>query len=218
MAGVHRFGDRLERRELRRRARGRARLPRRGPARSRASRRTRRRSCRSKAGASRSRWALRRRRKARPAGPAACRRRRKSARTRRAAMPDHEQITMSADGLMKAAGHRACLDGQQLGVGVRVVSHRGEPLQRAPAVVELPLGVCVRAGCARHHFDEDQQHVAVGGDQLLGQLEGVPAGVVVVDAYDDIVKTCLLLVRVRGEGPETRRRRDDESSCALRDS
>jgi hypothetical protein len=95
---------------------------------------------------------------------------------------------MSADGLMKAAGHRAGLDGQQLGVGVRIVSYRGEPLQRAPAVVELPLGVSVRAGCAHHHFDEDQQHVAVGGDQLLGQLEGVPAGLVVVDADDDVVK------------------------------
>jgi hypothetical protein len=95
---------------------------------------------------------------------------------------------MSADGLMKAAGHRACLDRQQLRVGVRIVSHRGEPLQRAPALVELPLGVGVRAGCAHHHLDEDQQHVAVGGDQLLGQLEGVPAGLIVVYAYNHVVK------------------------------
>lgn len=71
---------------------------------------------------------------------------------------------------------------------MRIVSYRGEPLQRAPAIVELPLGVSVRAGCAHNHLDEDEQHVAVHGEKLPGQLEGVPAGPVVVYAYDDVVK------------------------------
>ena len=146
MAGVHRFGDRLERRELGaplagERARHGQRLLARGravvPDADRVERRQARRVAGGRHGDGGGRVLQDLPRVVADEGPLELVAPRG---------PDHEQVTMSADGLMKAAGHRACLDGQQLRVGVRIVSHRGEPLQRAPAVVELPLGVGVRAG------------------------------------------------------------------------
>ena len=131
---------------------------------------------------------------------------------------DHEQISVSADGLMKAAGHRAGLDGQQLCFGARTISHRRKPLQRAPAVVELPLGVGLRAGRPHDHLDIHQQQVAVQGDQLLGQLEGVLAGLVVVDSYDDVFEHPSCSFHAGLWASEHPPRRRDRSSSALRDS
>jgi hypothetical protein len=174
--------------ESRRPARGRACSPGSAPARSRASRRTRRRSCRAKAGASRSRWAPRRRRRARPAGPAACRRRRRSARTRRAARPrsraDHHVGGRPHEGRAPPS-----LPGPS--ATARRRSHRLAPRRAAPArrrSSSCHWGSVSGPGARITTSTKTSSMSPSGGDQLLGQLEGVPAGLVVVYAYDHLVK------------------------------
>ncbi len=77
---------------------------------------------------------------------------------------------MSADRLIQAPGNGARLHRQELGVEGRAVSNRRQPLERALAVVELPLGVRVRARRAHRELDIDEQHVSARGDQLVRQL------------------------------------------------
>jgi hypothetical protein len=107
---------------------------------------------------------------------------------------DHEQVAVSADRLMQAPGNGARLHRQELGVEGRVVSNRRKPLERALAVVELPLAVRVRARRAHRERDTDEQHISARGDQLVRQLERIPAGLIVVDAYDNVVEHAHLFV------------------------